>query len=261
MNIICLSLSPDGNYVAYCLFNRRVTVKSINYSLPDQISTRTVFAETNSVRHSRIRQFLFDSKSERLLVCCVENLQVLRVTDGSIASERVISLTEKPAQWGNHPTDPNLLLAFTASQVCAFSWDTLEAKHTLSQKVSGDGSDSEPGPSLSLKALIPSYHPKMHLAIISENTEKGKALRFLLLDTAVLCEDSTDPPSSDTINAAQLPLQIAECIEQPVGLLADGRLVFSDKGLWVCTAQLRLPSAGRLETSETVVTRHFLHPS
>ncbi|RJE19395.1 hypothetical protein PHISCL_08272 [Aspergillus sclerotialis] len=99
----------------------------------------------------------------------------------------------------------------------------------------------------------------MHLAITSENTESGKLFHFTLLDTSLLCEYSTES-SSDTVSAFQIPLHIGECIEQPVGLLADGRLVFLDKALWVCTAQLWLPSAGLPEMSETAVTRHFFIP-
>lgn len=256
--VVHLALAQDGDYVAYCLLNGRVTVKSINFSsIPDKISTRTVFAETKSIRRGQIRQILFDSRSERLLVCGVERLQVLCVADSSIVAERVIDPTDQPAQWGNHPIDPNILLAFTVSGVRAFSWDALEIKYTLSQNLASDNSDSQPAPSLTLEALSQSYHPKLHLAITSEDTDNGRLFHFLLLDTSVLYEDNTDSPSSDAISAVHIPLHIAECMEQPVGILADGRLVFLDKALWVCTAQLWLPSA---RGSETVVTRHFFIP-
>ncbi|RJE19394.1 hypothetical protein PHISCL_08271 [Aspergillus sclerotialis] len=113
-----LALSQDGEYVAYCLVNGRITVKSIDFSsLPEQISTRTVFGETNSITRGRIRQVLFDRKSERLLVCDIERLQVLRVKDGSVIAERTLDPTERPAQWGNHPKDPDLLLAFRLAEL------------------------------------------------------------------------------------------------------------------------------------------------
>ncbi|KAJ5184624.1 Eisosome protein 1 [Penicillium cf. griseofulvum] len=97
----------------------------------------------------------------------------------------------------------------------------------------------------------------MQLAIISEDTSNGRLVRFLLLDTSVLYKDHTESPSSDAIRGVDIPLPIAECMEQPVGILADGRLVFLCKALWVCTAQLQLPFVHK---SETTVIRHFFIP-
>ncbi|KAJ5162891.1 Eisosome protein 1 [Penicillium coprophilum] len=257
MEIVHFALAQNGNYVAYCLLDGHVTVRSIDSSKPERISTQTVFAETKSISRGQIRQILFDSKSERLLVCGTERLQVLSVTDSSIAAEMEIDPADLPAQWENHPTNPNILLGFTADGVNALSWDALDFKYSLSYNLSIDSSDSQLTPSLRLEALSQSYHPKMHLTTTSENTASGRRFRFLLLDTSVLYEDQTNSTSSGSISAVHIPLPIAECIEQPVGILADGRLVFLDKALWVCTAQLWLPSA---RESGTTVTRHFFIP-
>ncbi|KAJ5184625.1 Eisosome protein 1 [Penicillium cf. griseofulvum] len=90
---------------------------------------------TKSISRGRTRQILFDSKSERLLVCGTERLQVLRVADGSIAAEIEIDQADPPAQWDNHPTDPNILLSFTVGGVTALSWDALKFKYTVSHKL------------------------------------------------------------------------------------------------------------------------------
>ncbi|KAJ5385287.1 Eisosome protein 1 [Penicillium concentricum] len=257
MDIVHFALAQCGEYVAYCLLDGHVTVRSIDLSKPEKISTKTVFAETKSISRGHIRQILFDSKSERLLVCGTERLQVLCLADSSITAEIEIDPSDPPAQWDNHPTDPTILLGITMGKVNALSWDALEYKYTLSQNLVGDSSDSQSAPSLKLEAVSQSYHPKMHLATTSENTANGRRFRFLLLDTSVLYEDQTGSSSSDAISAVHIPPAIAECMEQPVGILADGRLVFLDNALWVCTAQLWLPSTRGLETT---VIRHFFIP-
>ncbi|CAG8265162.1 unnamed protein product [Penicillium nalgiovense] len=258
MDIVHFALAQGGDYIAYCLLDGHVTVKSIDLSsIPEKISTQTVFAETKSTSRGQIRQILFDGSSERLLVCGVERLQVLSVADSCIVAEIELEPADSPAQWVNHPTDLSILLGFTVGGVSALSWDTLEIKYTLSHNFGNSSDIQQLAPSTKLEALTQSYHPKMHLATISEDTTNGRLSRFVLLDTSVLYEDHIESLSSVRLGAVHIPLPITECMEQPVGLLADGRLVFLDKALWVCTAQLWLPSA---RGSETAVTRHFFIP-
>lgn len=258
MDIVHCAMAQGGDYIAYCLYSGYITVKRIDLSsLPEKISTQTVFAETKSTSRGQIRHILFDGSSERLLVYGAEKLQVLSIADSSIIAGIEVNPADSPAQWVNHPTDLNILLGFTVNGVNALSWDTLEIKYTLSHNLVNSSEFQQLAPSTKLEALAQSYHPKMHLAIISEDTTNGRFSRFLLLDTSVLYEDAIDSLSSVRLSAVHIPLPITECIEQPIGLLADGRLVFLDKALWVCTAQLWLPSA---RGSETAVTRHFFIP-
>ncbi|KAJ5961036.1 Eisosome protein 1 [Penicillium vulpinum] len=258
MDIVHFALAQGGEYAAYCLLDGHVTVNSIHMSSnPEKISTQTVFAEKKSFSRGLIRHILFDSRSERLLVCGTERLQILYVADGSIVADIEIDPADPPTQWVNHATNPNILLGFTAHGVRTVSWEALEFKYNLSYNLGSDSSDGQPAPSLKLEALAQSYHPKMQLATASEDTVHGRHFRFLLLDTSVLNEDHIHTLSPEPLNAVHIPLSITECMEQPVGILADGRLVFLDKALWVCTAQLWLqPARG----SETTVTRHFFIP-
>jgi hypothetical protein len=172
---------------------------------------RTVYAATESVSRGRIRQILFDSRSELLLVCDAERLQVLRFADSSIVAKRLIEPTDMPAKWSIHPRDPNTLIAFTASEVRVFSWDNLKMKSTIPYSVLHSSPNGKPESLVALEAT----------------------------------------------STSRIPLQIAECIEQPVGILADGRLVFLDKALWVCTAQLKSPATRGIEN---VITKHFFVP-
>jgi WD40 repeat protein len=258
IDVFHLALAHDGDYVAYCLLNGCVMVKSIGLSSKgDAVFDRTVFAETGPINRGSIRDIFFDSRSQRLFVCGSERLQVLSILDGSIVAEKVVVQTDEHAQWENHPTNPGTILAFTASTVSAFAWDTLEHQYDLSVYISGGTPDSQPKIPLSLKAMSHSYHPKMRLAITSFEPKSGKLSNFLLFDTSVLHEDSSLSPRSGAINAVPIPLWIADRMEQPVGLLADGRVVFLDKALWVCTAQLWPSPAGG---SDSDVMRHFFIP-
>ena len=130
-----------------------------------------------------------------------------------------------------------------------------------------------PATSLAAEALLPSYHPHAHLLVISFEEASHEYLTFLLLDTSVLRNGPTllprSSPAHDADDATPIrPVQIlpgiARHVEQPVGLLRDGRLVFLDENLWVCTAQAWGADDGEQANSKSSnnspVTRHFFIP-
>ncbi len=138
--------------------------------------------------------------------------------------------------WDYHPTDDKLLLRFTATEITAYSWADLEPVYQIPIDVSHEKiiSDLPPTTSLSLEAMPHSYHPNLHLAIVSFEGD-AKFCRFLLLDNTVLQQeqqekgDKVNPPFS--IYPLVIPASIADHIKYTVGVLRDGRLVFVDTNL------------------------------
>lgn len=250
MGVGHIALSRNGDHIAYSLHNGHVHVKSLDLLLSaGKAKSVSVYAEKKAVSRGSIRQLLFSRSSELLLICSSEKLQVLRLKDGSLVAEVTVDISSPPAKWDNHSFESDILLAFTTNDVRSYSWGNLALGHTLTQ-LYHERVDQIPSSTSTVEFLLPSYHPKMQLVVTSYEEYNTKYFSFLVLNmSALLSERSTDP----RICAIDVPKIIADRIDRPVGILGDGRLVFLDKSLWVCTAQVQHGTESRLK-------RHFFIP-
>lgn len=258
-----IALSPKGNFAAYSLLNGKVTVKSIKVSLKTgKLIAKEVLREKNDVDRGIVNQILLHRELRKLLVCGSSKIEVV-----SFETERIATVTEKrldielperqAARWEGHPTDHNTLLAFKASCIEAYSWDDLsKPRYTIPIDLfarNGHVTSVLPEATyITLEKVVPSPEARAHLAIVSFKEANTKMFSFVLLDTSPLYQENSEATAA-TILPIDLPEKIAEMVEQPVGFLDDGRFVFLDGALWVCTTRLR---AGVNEE----VKRHFFLP-
>lgn len=256
-------LSSKGNLAAYSLLNGKVIVKSIKISLKTgKLIAKEILSEKGEVDRGIVSQILFHSESRKLLVCGSLKIEVIsfETEDIAIATEKTLHSepsTSHKARWEGHPTDPNILLAFTASCIEAYSWDDLtKPRYAIPMDLfARDGrltSVLPAAPCIAIEVVVPAPQGKAHLAIVSFEEANNKVFSFVLLDTSPLYQEKSEEVAG-TILAIDLPEKIAEKIEQPVGFLEDGRFVFLDESLWVCTTKLR---AGASDG----VKRHFFIP-
>ncbi|KAB5562819.1 hypothetical protein GE09DRAFT_761324 [Coniochaeta sp. 2T2.1] len=272
MGVGCLALSRTGDHIAYAMHNGRITVKQLDLlSKPGKLKITNCWTEKKPSTRGAISQLLFDKACKRLFVCGSEKLQVLKLEDGSVMAEETIEQTVSSAQWETSPDDSEILLAFTGSAISAYTWDDLLARRTLPRRTlpierSQGTSDLSPTTSLTAEVLLPSYHPNAHLLVTSFEEAGQKYLTFLLLDISPLrnippnSEQTTGPAEPQSvIRPIRIPRSIARHVEQPVGVLRDGRLVFLDENLWVCTAQVWDRRGGGTMKGD-LVTRHFFIP-
>lgn len=251
MNVAHVALSQNGGHLAYSTLNGRITIKTIDLrSKPGKVVVKTSFSETKAVNRGGIKQLLFDRGSQFLLVCGLEQYQILRVDTGTLAVERRLGPLEPSVKWDNHPKDPNLLVAFTHNLVNAISWDTLEVHYsiplTLLEALQDTGMLQQVP---SIETLLPSYHPQMYFVISSVQEGNSKFFNYHVLDTTMLSENPAN--ASCAITSITIPSHIVERIEQPVSIMADGRLVFLDEDLYVCSAHLH---------NSSTITQHFFIP-
>lgn len=239
------AVAPGGKYVAWSLLNGRVTVKSAKVSLKTgKLIAKEMLVEKGDVGRGIVRQVLFHREAERLLVCGSRKVEVVCFAkdDVKTITEREVDEAESSdqvARWDYHPTDPGLLLAFTAGCVEIYAWDDItKAKYTLPIDLShGKGLISllPDASRLTVEEVVPSPHDKVHMATVSFEENNNKVYGFMLLDTSPL-------HGQDAATAKILPVEVPETVgqrvEQPVGFLQDGRLVFLDEALWVCTTRL-----------------------
>lgn len=245
-----VALSRNGACIAYSMHDEHVYVKSLDLrSEPGKVKIGTVYSEERSSSRGTTGQLLFDRTTEHLFIYGTVKLQIIRLADGSVVAEAGVEPSEQPAQWESQLTSSDILLAFTAQRVRAYSWRTLELKFTI--PVVADSIDNTLQASLStVELLLPSYHPRMRLAMTSCNESGSKYFTFLILDTSAL---GNSPSREMAIRGLSIPSAIADHIERPPSILEDGRLVFLDENLWVCTARLPCGPESRLK-------RHFFLP-
>ncbi|KAI0444621.1 hypothetical protein F4803DRAFT_511376 [Xylaria telfairii] len=249
MGVRHVTLSRRGNCIAYSTQDDFVHIKTLELqSDPGKIKIETVYSAKHTPSRGSINQLLLDDTSKYLLVYGGDKLQVILFAEGTMVAEADVESTEELAKWENQPADSETLLAFTTGSVKAYSWRNLELKYTMPVDIESTD-DNMPASSLTMEFLLPSYHPKMHLAIISSNKSSSTYLTFFILDTAALGSSTSRDAA---IRAIYIPPQIAQIVERTLGILQDGRLVFLDENLWVCTVPLLSP--------ESRLKRHFFLP-
>lgn len=277
-----VALSSTGDYIAYSTHDGRVTVKQVELSSGsgEGVNISLYWDEKKTTDRGDVSQLLFDTASKRLFVCGAEKLQVLKLDDGSVITERPLQGEEPLAKWESSPDNPDILLSFTPSSIGAFTWDELKLQHTfrIDDSAQRIPDPSSPTTSQAVEALLPSYHPGIHLLVTSFEESNNTYLTLLLLDTSVLrdhlsslgvAQASTDESTSEiipedggpAIRSLKIPADVAKRVEQPLGVLPDGRLVFFDENLWICTTQLGGFGLGSTTAeSNSPTTRHFFIP-
>lgn len=292
MKIEHLAWSRGHHQLAYSLTNGAITIKSvsINNGAGRVLSTEVVYVEKKPPKdRGRTQQLLFDNTGVRLLVCGANKCQVLSIPDGAVLAEHCTPDGEN-AKWQLHPVETDHLLRFTSDEIAIFCWNNLDQKSsvalgtaTLSPKpdtYSGNGDDRSSmantitDPTTNFGALtIDDTSPTTLDAILDSHSSRLLLLRtvtmylnrprhsFIVLPTThIYAAASTTNSTADRKIAEPLtiPPSLASIVAHAVGILPDGRLVFLDKRLWVCTAPL--PLSPDTASAAVDISRHFFLP-
>ena len=272
-----LAWSPKQEWLAYSLTRNGATTVisvSVNDRASRSISAKTVYVETKSpTDRGRTRQLIFDDTGNRILVCGVKKCQVFSLPDAAVLAECQFPDSDEPARWQQHPSEPRHLLRFSARSVTVFDWDTLQEKGSIQLNLSPTKRDTEasgePSPLVILDSILDSHSPRFLLLRTFTMRHNLPRYSFALLpahqlytgantttDSARLGSTSTSSqPSRHTNKITPIPLAapFAAAVTHPLGVLPDGRIVFLDRQLWVCTASLSGPA-------DPEVRRHFFLP-
>ncbi|KAK9418708.1 putative GPI inositol-deacylase [Seiridium unicorne] len=240
-----LAWSDAHDQLAFSEIHGAVVVKSVTTSADSQLGLEleTIYDETKTPgNRGNTRQLLFDSTGKKLFVHGETQSQVISIFDSTVKAERTNAGLENTS-WLRHPTQHDQLVCLTTTEAKIFDWN-LRERYTVpfSATVSTDAGNPI------THAILPSYHTKLLLlrTVLVENNRRNYG--FLILPTTVL---SPTDPTNELHQALSMPKHLLEAISHPVGIIPDGRLVFLDKGLWVCTAQLN---------EQASITRHFFIP-
>ncbi|KAK1764264.1 hypothetical protein QBC33DRAFT_595577 [Phialemonium atrogriseum] len=234
----CLVWNRKHDQLAYSTWDS-ATVKAVAVrdTPPRQVSATDLYAENISEHCGMIRQLVFDETDKLLLFYGARKSRVLSFPGGEIVGDRDTP-NQETAVWVPHPLKPELLLLFTAEAVAIFTW-RLERQGSTPLHMNLDDAS---GPVFNLRHL-PSYCPRF-LLLAFFAISPG----FIVLPTNAISSENEGGESPTPIK----PVVVPRTAQHAAGILPDGRLVFLDQDLWVCTVQLH-DGGGAIE-------RHFFLP-
>jgi WD40 repeat protein len=270
MTVQHFAWSPKQDRLAYSLSNGATTVKAVrvDYSGERTVVTEALYTEKRSpTDRGRTRQLLFHGTGDRFLVYGMKKCQVLSLPDGAVVAEHQLPDNE-PAKWQQHPSEPETLLCFSAHLVAAFSWHNLEQKFRIQLDLSNPlaNADEDRSPP-TIDAILDSHSPR-HLLLRTVTMHHNRPrYSFAVLHTQYLYAHSlsspavADPDQTISIKPLPIPPSLAARITHALGMLPDGRLVFLDRQLWVCTTPLSpSPPPSGSASEEGDIRRHFFLP-
>ncbi|KAK4096946.1 hypothetical protein N658DRAFT_317016 [Parathielavia hyrcaniae] len=269
--------------------SKRRSLVCLGQSKERTLTIKVVFADKRAADRGRTLQLIFHGTHNKLFISGAKMCQVLSLPDGGTLAELQREGKEDggPLRWQLHPWKPEHLVGVSSCSATVFSWETLEPLYSIPLDLcQSTSSPDENRPPVSIDAILDSYSPH-HLLLrtvsMVNNSERysllvlptqkfytGHASSFLSPPTAHL--PGRNPAGSNTTGLAPLlfPGSLASKITHPLGILADGRLVFLDRQLRLCTTSLPrsasprdVPRPGTTSSvgyAEPDVKRHFFIP-
>ncbi|TRX93965.1 hypothetical protein FHL15_005043 [Xylaria flabelliformis] len=232
--------------LAFSDINGTIIIKSVAISSGPKVGIQVndIYNEIKIPQErGNTRQLLFDNNGATLFIYGDRCSQVISILDGSIVAE-IATVENEHATWLRHPTQLGELVNLSNTEIKIFDWN-LELKRSIRIRVL---EGYEIG-TTTASSMLPSYDSRLLLLRIFNVQNNRRQPSFAIIPTTVFAEERSPP---DIQQGLHLSKELLEVVAHPVGILSGGRLVFLDKSLWVCTAQLNDSAAN--------ITRHFFIP-
>lgn len=270
-----LAWGKDGKYIAAAGLEGTIIIKRTDLSdmmISELQSLQTIKPKLEG---SGIHQILFSSDSTKLLIVSQKFCQTWNIQSGQLLLSSAIPHAEDCC-WLNHPMQAELIVSFGSQVVQVISWENLAVICTFKleqQRTSFESiSDQERG--LVSEALFnKSYvcpddelrqerrvqkamvtQDSKHILIQSKETLGLHVKKHLAVFKVSHLNDLSIGHESIANHPLEIPSKLLARIEVALGVLAEGRFVFRDKDLWMCT--MRLDSLRDAD----VVKRHYFIP-
>ncbi|KAI1741935.1 hypothetical protein F4680DRAFT_446481 [Xylaria scruposa] len=232
--------------LAFSDINGTVIVKSVAISTDPKVGIQLsdIYNETRTPQNrGNTRQLLFDEKGVILFVYGDKCSQAISILDGSIIAE-IATVEDELATWLRHPTQPSELARLSTTELKIFDWNFKTKRSIRTHTPEGQAIGTT-----TASSMLPSYDSRLLLLRTFNVQNNRRQLSFAIIPTTLFAEGQATP---NTQQGLHLSKELLEVVTHPVGILSGGRLVFLDKSLWVCTAQLNDSAAN--------ITRHFFIP-
>ncbi|KAI0888132.1 uncharacterized protein GGS22DRAFT_155137 [Annulohypoxylon maeteangense] len=248
IGIESLAWNRSHDQLAFSLLDGTITIKEISGRTAGkrQVSVKDLYVEkTPPAKRGRVQQLLFDPAGKLLFVHGASKSQVLVLPTGEVAAEHDTPEDES-SQWIQHPSRQDALISVNTRSLSIFTWK-LEEDHTVPLEIMSSLPNS-----FTIDALYQCHYPRFFL-LRTSNLHLNKLQHgFILLPITNLGAGHNRDETQASIKPVDLPETITQAVSHPLGVLPDGRMVFLDNNLWVCTTQL--------SSATKTITRHFFIP-
>lgn len=267
MSIEHLVWNTDGSRFMYTEISGRLTL--IELSFDRGWKHRRVKRFKPKMQAGGIRQILFSPDTKSALVVFRGSAQLWSLESGSL--QHTYSGNVPSALWTNHPRSLGHLLSISPMHVSIHQWVdlTTTTSHSYAQctkvrrQKAIDVKSPSPAGSIEqhfsddvheeIEQVRISHLPGYVLVIVSRRSATGLLRsRFEVLNTTEF--DSVAIKTDHVVDTLDIPPEIAAEVEIPLNILPNGRLVFVDQSLRLCTWHLN--SSGSVED----IARHFFIP-
>ncbi|KAJ1323890.1 protein SERAC1 [Microdochium nivale] len=245
-HIACSSLEP---YLALSDTYGAVSVARI--ILKDKEVKQTLVYSDTQLAQARgtTRQLLFVERPEtgsHLLITGEQRTQIVCLQDGSLSAD----LDNPHGEHGRWECLPENLVCVTTTTATVYDLD-LKQCGTIRLSL---GNFLTPNSNSTITQIIGSFTARhVLLRVVTNNNNRRRHSYRVLATSAFACPYQNDSPSVTEVQGLELPTSLSEIIRYPLGILPSGDIVFVDKALWICTAQLSDPKG--------LHKRHFFVPN
>lgn len=230
-----LACSNADPYLAVSDAYGTVVVKEVSIKA-GVLKTKDIYVDaTSSTQRGHVAQLLFASSANILLIYGEKLSQTYTIPDGKLVGETDL-LGEEVGTWVPHASSKDLIVMLSTGQVTICNWN-LDILHVIPLSLTLLSSPTSN--SVRVEKTVGSLNAR-HFTLRTVVTEAGRIRHgFVVLPTSILyagtnlIDDETLP-----IRSLELPQSLLDTVQYALGTLPDGRIVFLDRSLWVCTATL-----------------------
>ncbi|KAL8781299.1 MAG: hypothetical protein Q9213_006074 [Squamulea squamosa] len=256
MTIEHLYWGETGKHIACVELGGRVTVTHVEppagSSAPDNWAVSPLLSINVDVEFGGIQQVHLSPDSKLLLVVNRKSAATWSVEASSKVKYITYTATSK---WINHPSNPDLVLAFDTENILIYDWTTLHiignlrCAHLFQQPMTlGDAGDSILQRHFSSDSVQQSLEeacvlrdiigsPSHLLVPYQQKTQaEGAKVRLRILESSSFSLKSDG--SMDGLIEVPVPEGITATIERPLGILPKHGLIFLDKNRRMCSWRL-----------------------
>ncbi|RYP06345.1 hypothetical protein DL765_009531 [Monosporascus sp. GIB2] len=268
MGVEHLVWSEDSCHFAYAEVGGRLTVVHVE-ATSSGWKHRRVACFKPKQQSGNITQLLLSPDSRTLLVAFPQKVQLWYLEPVRLRVTHTYSPMEIASRWAVHPDSPSHVLSITPSECVVYTWSELikSARWTISAtddahsaQTAGDLAahrldqnpwDSEAVVETVEKAIVTHFKTHLLLTIARRTPHHQLPPRFLLLHGNVGLNGGSETTEA---KAVRVPAEVLNQINIPLNVLKNGRLVFLDKSLGICTWHLKS------NIGHGAVKRHFFVP-
>ena len=275
-----LTWGEDGKHIAAAELSGNIIVKRLKTS--GQTTGKPQF-EAESLLAGKIKpvvggidQILLSGDSSRLLVVSKDFCQVWSTETGKLAFSGELEKAEN-RKWLNHPLQRTTIMGIGSRTLMIVDWTNLkvcarfdyhEDCLRFDSRSSSDIANAVDSPERALSPIRKTgfkEDPYVERSMITQDGEHllvqlhktfshGKKPKHLLIFETPPLSPPDNPNPPPPLHPINLPSEVTNKIEVPLGILPGKKLVFLDKNLWMCTLKFNS------RRQSTAPKRHYFIP-